>query len=190
MKRKIARIVSQVGHPIVLILAFLTYFLFSIHSAEKAFQTILIILLLGILPLILWNLTRTKKGLYSNFDVSIRSQRYSMYLFIMSLAILVLLALWANGQPNSVLIGSVILIQLLLFAFFINFKSKISLHVTLTIFTAFGFWEINPWIAIGLWLISPIIAWSRWYLQRHQPLELFYGLLLGMLCGIEIILFI
>ncbi|WP_339904718.1 hypothetical protein [uncultured Cyclobacterium sp.] len=190
MKNKIARIISQVGHPILLILAFLIYFLFTIHSPEKAILTLLIVLFLGILPLIFWNLVRTKKGLYSNFDVSIRSQRNSMYLFIIILAFLVLLALWANGQPDAVIIGSAILIQLVCLAFLINFKSKVSLHVAITIFTAFGFWEINPWIAIGLWVGSPFIAWSRWQLKRHQPEELIWGLLLGLVCGIEILLFI
>ncbi|AEL26504.1 hypothetical protein [Cyclobacterium marinum] len=190
MKNKIARIISQVGHPLLLILAFLIYFLFSIHNPEKAILTFLIILFLGILPLVFWNLIRTKKGLYSNFDVSIRSQRNSMYLFVLTSAFFVLLALWANGQPDAVLIGSAILIQLLCLAFVINFKSKVSLHVAITIFTAFGFWEINPWIAIGLWISSPLIAWSRWQLRRHEPMELIWGLLLGLICGIEILTFI
>jgi hypothetical protein len=190
LKNKIAQIISQVGHPILLILAFLIYFLFTIHSAGKAILTLIIVLFLGVLPLIFWNLIRTKKGLYSNFDVSIRSQRKSMYLLILILALLVLFALWVNGQPDAVLIGSAILIQLLCFAFVINFKSKVSLHVAISIFTAFGFWDINSWVAICLWISSPIIAWSRWYLKRHQLVELIWGLLLGLICGIEILLFI
>jgi len=190
LKQKIARLISKVGHPIVLVLAYLVYFLFSIHNPEKATWTLLIIILLGILPLVAWNLIRTRKGLYSNFDVSIRSQRSSMYLFILLLAVVVLLVLWISDQPKSLLIGSLILIQLLLFAFVLNFKNKVSLHIAIAIFTGFGLWEINQTFAIVIWGSSPFIAWSRWYLGRHQPIELFWGFLLGCICGVEILLFI
>ncbi|EPR65076.1 phosphatase PAP2 family protein [Cyclobacterium qasimii] len=190
MKQKIALIISKVGHPICLLLTFLVYFLFSIHDPAKAFWTLTIIISLGILPLIGWNLYRTRKGLYSNFDVSIRSQRSSMYRFILVLAVIVLAALWFSNQPSSVIIGSLILIQLLLLAFFLNYKIKISLHVAIAVFTGFGLWEINKEFSMIIWAFTPLIGWSRWYLGRHFPIELFWGFVLGIICGLEIIYFI
>tara|TARA_R110001592_G_scaffold363383_1_gene686752 strand:+ start:106291 stop:106797 length:507 start_codon:yes stop_codon:yes gene_type:complete len=168
----------------------LIYFFFSIQDPAKAFWTLTTIVSLGILPLIGWNLYRTRKGLYSNFDVSIRSQRSSMYLFILILSGLVLLVLWMSDQPASVLIGCLILIQLLLFAFILNFKTKVSLHIAIAIYTGFALWEINQTFAIIIWGSSPLIGWSRWYLGRHLPVELFWGFLLGSICGLEILYFL
>ena len=190
MIQKIARLISRIGHPISLLLTFLVYFLFSIHTPLKAFWTLIIILSLGILPLIAWNLYHSRKGLYSNFDVSIRTQRSSMYRFILLLAVIVLAALWFSNQPSNVIIGSLVLIQLLLLAFFINYKTKISLHVAIAVYTGFGLWEINREFSMVIWAVTPLIAWSRWYLGRHLAIELFLGFVLGCLCGIEILYFI
>ena len=187
MKLKIARLISRVGHPIVLLVAYLFSFLFSVHNPEKATWTLTIIILLGVLPLILWNLIRTRKGLYSNFDVSIRNQRSSMYLFILLLAVVVVIALWYSNQPENILIGSLVLIQLLLIAFLLNFKTKVSLHIAIAVFIGFGLWEINKSFALIIWGSCPFIAWSRWYLGRHLPMELFWGFVLGLICGIEIL---
>ncbi len=190
MKQNIARIISRIGHPICLLLTFLVYFLFSIHNSAKAIWTLIIIVSLGILPLIAWNLYRTRKGLYSNFDVSIRSQRSSMYRFILLLAVIVLAALWFSKQPSNVLIGSLILIQLLLLAFFLNYKTKISLHVAIAVYTGFGLWGINKEFSMVIWALTPLIAWSRWYLGRHLAIELFWGFVLGCICGVEVLYFI
>jgi len=189
LKLKIARLISRVGHPITLLFAFLLYFLFSIHTPEKATWTLLIIFSLGILPMVCWNFIRTRKGLYSNFDVSLRNQRPSMYGFILLLAAIVLIALWWSNQPEKVLIGSLLLIQLLVLAFLVNFKIKISLHVAIAVFIGFGLWQLNNTLALVIWGSCPLIAWSRHYLGRHLPLELFCGFFLGLICGIEVLLF-
>jgi membrane-associated phospholipid phosphatase len=113
-----------------------------------------------------------------------------MYRFILLLAVIVLTALWFSNQPSNVIIGSLVLIQLLLLAFFINCKTKISLHVAIAVYTGFGLWEINREFSMVIWAVTPLIAWSRWYLGRHLAIELFLGLVLGCLCGIEILYFI
>lgn len=190
MKLKIACLISRVAHPIILLLAYLFYFLFSVHNTEKAIWTLVIIISLGVLPLVFWNLIRTRKGLYSNFDVSIRNQRSSMYRFILLLAVMVVIALWYSNQPENVLIGSLLLIQLLIAAFLLNFKTKVSLHLAIAIFIGFGLWEINKSFALIIWGSCPLIAWSRWYLGRHLPVELFWGFVLGLICGIEALYFL
>jgi hypothetical protein len=189
LKLQIAQLISRLGHPIILLLVYLFYFLFSVHPPEKATWTLLIIICLGVLPLILWNLIRTRKGLYSNFDVSVRNQRFSMYSFILLLAATVVFALWYSNQPDDVITGSLLLVQLLILAFLLNFKLKVSLHTAIAVFIGFGLWKLNNTYAIITWGSCPFIAWSRWYLQRHLPIELFWGFVLGLLCGLQVVYF-
>jgi hypothetical protein len=113
-----------------------------------------------------------------------------MYRFILLLAVVVVIALWYSNQPDNVLIGSLLLIELLIAAFLLNFKTKVSLHLAIAIFIGFALWEINKSFALATWVSCPFIAWSRWYLGRHLPVELFWGFVLGLICGIEILYFI
>ncbi|MEX2565352.1 MAG: phosphatase PAP2 family protein [Cyclobacteriaceae bacterium] len=189
MNRKLARFISRVGHPVFLLAAFLSYTLFSIHQLEKAILTVFGVILIGILPLVVWNFVHTKRGVYSNFDVSIRRERYSMYGFIAVLSLLVMVFLLLTDQPFNVLLGCLLIIELVMLAFLINFRLKISLHVAMSIYVAFGLLSMNRPLAWLLLVAVPLIAWSRWQLGRHRVSELVGGVLLGLFCGMQLLYF-
>lgn len=188
MRYRLALFISRIAHPISLLVAFLIYTLFSILEPAKATWTVAGILFLGILPLIFWNEYHTRKGRYSNFDVSIRRQRYSLYLWILFLSGMVILFLWANDLPNEVLTGGLILVQLLLLSFLFNFRIKVSLHLAIAGYVAVAISPISFGLGVLLFTTLPLIAWSRWQLGRHQFAELIWGTSLGLICGFQLLL--
>ncbi|MDN3688144.1 hypothetical protein [Cyclobacterium jeungdonense] len=188
MRYRLALYISRIAHPINLLVAFVIYTLFSILEPAKATWTVVGILLLGILPLIIWNRYHTQKGRYSNFDVSIRRQRYSLYPWILFLGGLVILFLWVNELPNEVLTGGLILIQLLLLSFLLNFRIKVSLHLAIAGYVALAISPISFGLGVLLFVTLPLIAWSRWQLGRHRSAELVWGASLGLICGVQLLL--
>lgn len=187
MKNRIALIISRIAHPISLIMAFMAYTFFSIHGPWKATWTLIAITALGILPLVIWNQSRTKKGIYTNFDVSVRKDRYSMFTLITVLTLLVILFIFISNQPWPVVAGSLVLLLLVLASFVLNFWLKVSLHMAVSFYVALGLWQIHPLPAVLLFLAIPFIAWSRKQLGRHQNDELLIGGMIGMFCGILLV---
>ncbi|SHN27458.1 hypothetical protein SAMN04488057_115122 [Cyclobacterium lianum] len=187
-KNRLSLFISRIAHPIVLVLVLLAATFFSVHSPLKASLTMAAVTAIGILPLIYWNQSRTKKGIYTNFDVSVRKDRYSMFVVILVLTILVIVYIIASDQPRNVLVGSLVLLQMLVLAFIFNFRWKISLHMAVACYVALAFWQLHTPIAILLCFSTPFIAWSRKQLGRHQNNELVIGGLVGLFSGILLLL--
>ncbi|WP_162418892.1 hypothetical protein [Cyclobacterium roseum] len=185
MRYRLALYISRIAHPISLLVAFLGYTLFSILEPVKATWTLTGILFLGIFPLIIWNAYHTRKGHYSNFDVSIRRQRYSLYRWMLFLATVITLFLWASKLPEEVLTGGMILLQLIFLGFLLNFRIKVSLHLAIAAYISVAISPLNLVLAIFLFSILPLIAWSRWQLGRHRSGELIWGAFLGLICGFQ-----
>lgn len=187
VKQRFAIIISRVGHPINLLTAFLVFTVFSIHEVKMAYFTVGGVVLLGVFPLVVWNWTKTRKGTYTNFDVSVREDRYSMFGFIFFLSLLVILFLVWTGQPSEIITGTLVTVEMVFLAFLINFRLKISLHTAISLFIGFGFLPLSLPLAIGSFSSVPLIAWSRWLMGRHQVSELIGGAILGMFCGIQLL---
>ncbi|MFO7823406.1 MAG: hypothetical protein R6V72_05665 [Cyclobacterium sp.] len=188
MKNRLALIISRLAHPISLILIFMAYTFFILHEPWKATWTLTAIIVIGILPLVIWNQSRTKKGIYTNFDVSVRKDRYSMFALILALTLLVILFIIFSDQPWPVLAGSLVLLLLVVVSFVLNFWLKVSLHMAVAGYVALGFWQIHYLPAILLFMAIPFIAWSRKQLGRHQNDELIIGGLIGLASGILLLM--
>ncbi|MBD3627075.1 hypothetical protein [Cyclobacterium sp.] len=184
MKNHLALIISRIAHPISLILVFMAYTFFSIHSLWKATWTLTVITAIGIIPLVIWNQSRTKKGIYTNFDVSVRKDRYSMFTLLTVLTLLVILFIWTSNQPWPVFAGSLVLLLLVVTSFVLNFWLKVSLHMAVAFYVSLGLWQIHPLPALLLLMAIPFIAWSRIQLERHKTNELLIGGMVGLLCGV------
>lgn len=189
VNKKTALIISRIGHPINLIMGYLIFYTFSVHSSTTAWWTLAGLIGIGILPLVAWNHIHTKRGTYTNFDVSVRQDRYSMYGFIFFLAFLVITFLILTKQPVNMLIGSLVLIQLVLISFLLNFRIKASLHTSMVIFVGLAVLPLNLPLSLALLTSAPVIAWSRWRLGRHKVGELIAGTVIGILTGLQLLYF-
>jgi hypothetical protein len=187
MKQQIALAISRMAHPLMLVSLFIIYSTFAILDPQKAIWTAVGILGIAVIPLIGWNIWKTSRGEYSNFDVSIREQRFSMFGIIFSLSFILIGFLYFSGQPSVLLIGCLLLIEALLLVFLLNFWIKASLHMTVSTFIACGMLPLNPVLACILFAIVPFIGWARVTQKRHFWGEVLAGLAIGLFTGIQLL---
>lgn len=136
-----------------------------------------------ILPALVFILVQVKRGRYQDIDVSIRNDRYVLYLLGGSCLILMVILLIVFQAPAvaqrtlqagllSIVVGSV----------FNRFVNKLSLHVLTVAGCAVVLFLVSPIAGVTLALMSILVAWSRVYLQRHTIPEVIWGWVVGVLC--------
>lgn len=187
---KIAKFVSIIGHPLITIPVYILIITFNVLSFRKAAFVSFMIVGCFFVPLIIWNYFKTRKGEYSNFDVSVRKQRYSMYQFAIPLLALVLGIFYFSGQSEALLLNVLFALILLLVSYLVNFYIKCSGHVSLTIYLSFLIVPVNFTAAIILLVFTLAIGWSRIALKRHTLSEVVTGLFLGLLTGFSMLYFL
>jgi membrane-associated phospholipid phosphatase len=187
MNKKIARLASLLGHPFLTIPLYTIIITFNIYDIRKALFVSAIVLIGFFVPLIVWNLVRTKKGIYTNFDVSNQQQRKSMYVFALPLLSGVLVVFYFTHQAPALLINILFGVILLLASYLVNFYIKCSGHMSLTIFLSFIILPVNFIAAICLLLCAIVIGWSRLELKRHTFAEVMTGMFLGLITGLTML---
>jgi hypothetical protein len=173
---RIARILSAVLHPFVV--GPLTAAL-----ATRNWRWTGAIAAITILPLIIVLLRRTRRGLWTDFDVSHRDQRPGLYFAAIPLLALAAILVWWLGAPPRFLRSFLAIAFLFAAGLIGNRFLKISLHM---MFGAFCLVVIAQLYPSSLFLTLPLLAslaWSRWRLERHTPAEIAVGLLLGTAAG-------
>ncbi|HSI77731.1 MAG TPA: hypothetical protein VK957_17660 [Lunatimonas sp.] len=187
MKQQIALTISRLAHPLILISLFIIYSTYNIQEPLTAAWTSFAILGIAVIPLIGWNIWKTHKGEYTNFDVSVREQRFSMFGIIFTLSFLLIGFLYFSGQPSVLLIGSFLLIEALLLVFILNFWIKASLHMTISTFICCGLLPLNPTLAAILSAVVPVIGWARITQKRHSWEEVGAGVAIGLFTGVQLL---
>ncbi len=180
---KIAKIISIIGHPLLTIPLFVAIMMFAFEDAEKAWLNSALIIGCIFLPLCLRMYFKSKNGTYTNFDVSDRIQRKTLFAFIIPIMIVVTIILFlirpASNFSISVLFGTILVIISQITNLFI----KSSLHVSLNIYLAALAMTANLQIGIVIFLLTGIIAWSRIALGRHTRKEVIFGCIIGLVIG-------
>jgi hypothetical protein len=174
---RVARILSVALHPFVL--APLT-----VAIATRNWRWTAAVAATTILPLAVVLIRRTRRGAWTDFDVSHRDQRPGLYYVAIPLLALAAIVVWWLGATPAFLRSFLAIAFLFAAGLFGNRFLKISLHM---MFGAFGLViiaRLYPW---SLFLTLPLLvslAWSRWRLERHTPAEIAVGLILGLAAGL------
>jgi len=190
MKEKLARAISTLGHPLLTAPLFIIVVLFKNNEFKSAlFLTSLIIGCIFV-PLIVWMFLKTKNGSYTNFDVSDRQQRRSLFVFAIPFLAIVTLLLYLTHQPRTICLCLLFSTILVIVSQIINLKIKSSLHVSLTIFLAFMALVINPYLGGFFMVLSIFIGWSRVVLKRHTLAEVIVGAIVGLTIGTVLVYFL
>ncbi|QNH63468.1 phosphatase PAP2 family protein [Hymenobacter sediminicola] len=190
MVRRVAAVVSGLGHPLILVptmVAFVAVRQWQGAASGWAIGSVLLV----VVPIGLWNLRQTRRGTYTNFDVSERKQRNSFYpvlLALLGLATLVLF--WQQQADGGFRYGLLAAWGLLLACYLLNFWLKVSLHAAISFFLACVLLRLEPtWGATAL-VLATLIAASRLVLRRHTLAELVVGSVVGGAAGGGLIRFL
>jgi len=187
VRREIARWISILGHPFVLIPALVAAVTVRRLPPEQVAQIVGIVVLVSVVPMLLLMARRVRSGAWTNYDVSVREQRVGLYPAALAIATATVLVLaWAQ-VPRPILHGVLATLLLIGIAALVNLWLKISLHTAFAVFTAVALWPSRGLAAGGL-VLALAIAWSRLEMGRHTLPEVIGGALLGAAVGIGLML--
>ena len=171
-----ALLVSTLLHPFVVIPA-------TLLLRTGNWQQSALVAALTVLPLLIVTAIRVRRGTWSDFDVSRREQRSSLYLWALPLTIAAALILPATLARGTWIAAGMLAIGLLLSRFL-----KTSLHMMFGAFCAVLL--AATWLAISPVLLAllALLGWSRYVLERHGMAEIVVGTLIGFAGGMLTIL--
>jgi membrane-associated phospholipid phosphatase len=176
---KFAKCISIIGHPLLTIPIFIAIVMFKFNDLQDAMFLSLLIIGCFFIPLILWMYLKSKNGTYTNFDVSDKKQRNSLFLFAVPLLLVVTIILFKTDQSKNLCLSVLFALILVVISQFVNLFIKSSLHVSLNIYLAALIFSFDYRIAIIVLLFTGLLCWSRVKLKRHTIKEVLFGLLTG-----------
>ena len=184
MKKNIAHIVSVLGHPLLTIPLYVALVMFGSEDFKRASLNTFLIIGCVFIPVTMWLYIKSRNGSYTNFDVSDRKQRKSVFVFIIPILSIVTYILYKSDQAShlwqSMLFGLILLFILQV----VNFRIKSSMHVSLNIYLSFLIMTVNYPVGIIVLLLTAPIGWSRVALGRHSLKEVLSGTIIGLLVSL------
>jgi hypothetical protein len=181
---RLAHAISALGHPLVMIALFVVVVAVRQGPAVLPLRYALLIVAGQIIPVAIWNLRQTRAGRYTNFDVSVRAERMSMYALILVLMVPATIAIQWAPVARDVRTGMLCTTLLFVVSWAVNFRIKLSLHAAVSFYLAVACTMIDVRAGLVLFLSAAAVSISRLILRRHTAAELWLGSVLGIAAGL------
>jgi len=179
---------SVVGNPLFISAIFLCAFCSRLLEASRAVEIMVVLIALLFLPIAIWIQTRVRAGRYSDFDLSRREDRTTMYPIVLVLILFATGLLFLTHQPEMLSVGMLCVSTMIVIAFLANQWIKISLHTVFCFFFALVAIKISAAWFVPMLIFAALVAFSRLILKRHRVVELMVGAGLGVLTGCVLLL--
>jgi hypothetical protein len=179
----VARAVSTIGHPVVVLLAAALVAASSRGATSEQLRLIggVLVLLSAVALGFSWYQVRT--GRWAHIDASNKTERVSLNAFLAILLLLsgVVLSLLTHLSQMSIALAlsGALATSALLLARWI----KVSLHTAFAALATTLVWPIKFAVAVGI-VVTASVVWSRMVLDRHVAADVVVGLLLGIAAGL------
>jgi len=171
MTRSLARWISILAHPFVMA---------SLMALGAGVRSALLVAGFATVPLALLMAIQVRSGRWGTVDASRRDERPALFA-VAGLGLLALAVYLAVTQPVSPLLrGLLAPVGLLGGAALVNRWVKASLHVGFAVLAAATLIQLGSALGWALVPVVPILGWSRLVLNRHRPVELVAGGMLGL----------
>jgi membrane-associated phospholipid phosphatase len=178
----VARAVSIVGHPVVLVLVAA---LISASTRGASLQQMRLIggaLVTFAVVVLAFSWFQVRTGRWSHIDASVGTERKSLNVFLALLLLLSAGLLWFLTRRPSLSIALALSGALIVAALLVARWVKVSLHAAFAAFATTLLWPNEPAVVAGV-LITAAVVWSRLVLSRHVITDVVVGLLLGAAAG-------
>jgi hypothetical protein len=182
--RRLAAVVSWIGHPLVFATATVAIVVATQLPARMAFAILAALLLSVIGPTAVLLILGVRSGRWRDADVSVREERGRLYPVAIPLSAFGTLITWWIGAPGYILRGGIVTLLLLVIAAITNLWFKISLHALFAAFFTAVLFRLSPIYGSAALLVAALIFWSRLFLTRHTLIETIGGFVLGLAGGI------
>lgn len=180
---KFARLISWIGHPLVFVLASFAVVVGTQLGPRTGLPILLALLLSTLVPTAILLLSGVRSGRWSDADVSVRKERQRFFPWAVPFSLAGVIAVWCMRAPNYIIRGALVTLALFVISWIVNCRLKLSLHALFAFYCATILFRIGAsWGAIAF-VLAILVSWSRLFLQRHTPVELITGIVLGLIGG-------
>lgn len=181
-RQSLARLVSIVGHPAVLVPVAAIWVAISRDASADTVQR-LVFIAMGLAAFVVaYSLLQVRSGAWQHVDASRRSERRSLNLVLVVVLAGAAAFSWSRADSAPLPIALGLLASLCMIAFLTGPWIKLSLHVGFACFATALVWP-QPWaLAVGA-AMTIAVAWSRLLLARHSVAEVLLGGVLGSFAG-------
>lgn len=155
---RFARFISVVGHPLLTIPLFAAIVMFKFNDLKTAAIVTFLIIGCVFVPMILIMYFKSRNGSYTNFDVSDKKQRRSLFFYAVPLLLVVTIILFKTEQTLNLCISVLFAQILLIISQVINYFVKSSMHVSFNIYLAALIFTFDYKIGIAVLLLPDYFA--------------------------------
>ena len=175
----IARLLSIVFHPFVMIGVMVGVAAASRQTAGETARSVGLVALFTIAPLAVLMWRQVRRGRWENADASNQADRPVLYI-AGSIAVIALLGYLLLLRPQSFMVrGVVATLGMLAVCGAATRWIKVSLHMAFASLATTALVLMRAPIGYALLLALPALIWSRLVLHRHTPIELALGTIIG-----------
>lgn len=129
-----------------------------------------------ILPLTIYLIVNVRRGRYSDWSISIREQRHTIYLLAgICFVILVLTFIWTGAPPIALACLYAALLTVAIAAVINRLVTKISLHAVAMAGCAAALYWVSPLLGVLLVLAGIGVSWARMRLKHHTLAQILLG---------------
>ena len=188
MSDRIARSVSILGHPLVVMPAAVLVLMLVQSDGRNAGWAMAGLLATGLL-IMLFSRNQVRRGRWQHVDASGKEERSSLNRFLLVLLAVATLACVLAGASRPLTLGLGLSAATLVVAMATARWCKLSLHLAFATFAALLLASLSWWVGLAGLLFAAAVAWSRLHLQRHVPRDLVAGAGTGLLAGLVFLRF-
>ncbi len=182
----IARWLSIVFHPFAMVGLMVGVAAAARQTRAEAVRSVALVMLVTIVPLAVLMWRQVWSGKWKNADASNRAERPVLYL-TGGIALVTLLAYLLLLRPQSFMVrGVVATCGMMAVCAAATRWVKVSLHMAFAALAAVALALSRSPVGYVLLLALPAIVWSRLTLQRHTPIEVILGTIVGAGAGAAI----
>jgi hypothetical protein len=182
----LARWISIVAHPFVMVALMVGGAALRFGSPAEAAKTIALVALVTVMPVVLLMALQVRRGAWGDVDASKREER--PLLFVVGAAGLVALVVYLTlAHPESFLLrGALGTLGLLAACAVATRWIKVSLHLAFATLAATSLILLDSYLGWALVPLVPLLAWSRLRLGRHRLAEVVAGGVAGVVTAVAI----
>lgn len=183
---KTARFLSILGHPFVTVAIMVGASAMQLSKPQEALRALVVVGLIAIVPIAVLMALQVRRGAWENVDASNRRERPILFV-VSTVALAVLVAFLMVRRPDSYFTrnaaGTLAMLAVCAVA---TRWVKVSLHVAFAALAGTSLALLGSpigWLLLGG---VPALAWSRLKLERHRPIEILLGFMIGATAGLGI----
>ena len=177
----IARALSVVGHPLVVVPAAVVTLVSQARTPSPVSIVIIVCTVAG--AVVAFSIWQVRRGRWRDTDASAPPERRSLNTFLAVILLLAAAVAYFRADMRALALGLGLTAALILAAIVSSRWLKVSLHASFAAFATALLWPLNIlYVVIGA-VVAAGVSWARVALGRHTLMEVVTGLLLGVAFG-------